>query len=116
MSKEQTIVFFVTYGILLVGIIIYYWRWSLRKGKEEFQKEWPELHRLTTDDSLTDQQRTILTMQMLKRDNNRMAIRIAYNHSLNYQQIENLHKYIKENEEYIMKKREELIEKYKDNG
>ena len=114
MSREEAIVFLVLYGVLLVGIIIYYWRWSLRKGGEEFKKEHPEIYRLSNDDTLNDFQKEILFMQMLKRDNNRMAINITYNNSLSYEQIESLHKYIEENEEYIMKKREELINKNKD--
>lgn len=93
----------------MIGMIIYLWRRAIREGREEFQKEYPELHRLVTDDTLTDQQRTILTMQMLKRDNNRMAINIAYNDRLSYDHKQRLHGYIRENEEFINKKREELV-------
>jgi hypothetical protein len=114
MSEKQTILFFFIYGILLVGIIIYYWRWSLRKGREDFKKEHPELYRLNNDNTLTDLQREILFIQMLKRDNNRMAMKLAYNNSLSYEQREFLNKYIKENEEFIMKKRKELINQNKD--
>lgn len=114
MNKVETITFFVAYGLLLVGIVTYYWRWALKKGREEIKKEFPEIYRLKNDDTLTDLQRDILLIQSFKRDNNRMAIKITYDNSLNHQQIENLHNYIKENEVYIMKKREELIEKYKD--
>ena len=45
-----------------------------------------------------------------------MAINISYNPSLTSEQRENLHKYIRENEDYMMKKREELVNKNKDDN
>ena len=116
MSEKQMIIFLVLYGILLVGIIIYYWRRWEEKGREEFERYHPELYKLNNDDTLTELQRDILWLQSFKRDNNRMAINISYNPSLTSEQRENLHKYIRENEDYMMKKREELVNQNKDDN